>query len=73
MIDVNIKDEFIKLEQAMKLSGAVSTGSEAKYAIKEGRVKVNEVIELARGKKLRNNDTFSFEGNDYKIIGNKEF
>ncbi|MDO4788471.1 MAG: RNA-binding S4 domain-containing protein [Johnsonella sp.] len=69
MIKVEIKDEYIKLEQAMKLSGASSTGAEAKYAIKEGRVKVNDQVELQRGKKLRNGDIFTFNHHDYKIIG----
>ena len=30
MNEIKIKDDFIKLEQAMKLSGACSSGSEAK-------------------------------------------
>ena len=44
-------------------------GSEAKYLIKEGNVKVNSEVELRRGKKLRNNDVFTYNDHDYKIIG----
>ena len=33
MQEVKIRDEYIKLEQAMKLAGAVSMGSEAKMVI----------------------------------------
>lgn len=72
MTNVEIRDEYIKLEQAMKLSGACSTGAEAKYAIKEGRVRVNGEVELQRGKKLRNGDVFHFNNHDYKIIGTEE-
>lgn len=67
MIEIKIKDEYIKLEQAMKLSGEFSMGSDAKYAIKNGEVKVNGEIELRRGKKMRNGDIFTFDNNDYKI------
>jgi hypothetical protein len=69
MNEIKIKDNFIKLEQAMKLSGACSSGSEAKYAIQGGQVRLNGEIELRRGKKLRDGDVFNFEGYDYKIIG----
>ena len=69
MEEIIIRDEYIKLEQALKLSGEVSMGSEAKYAIKEGRVLLNGEVELQRGKKLRNGDIFTFNNHDYKIIG----
>jgi RNA-binding S4 len=67
--EIVIKDEYIKLEQALKLTGEVSMGSEAKYLIKEGNVKVNGEVEIRRGKKLRNNDVFTYNDHDYKIIG----
>ena len=69
MEEIVIKDEYIKLEQALKLTGEVSMGSEAKYLIKEGNVKVNGEVEIRRGKKLRNNDVFTYNDHDYKIIG----
>ena len=69
MKDISISDEFIKLEQALKLTGEFSAGSDAKYAVKDGKVKVNGETELRRGRKLRPGDTFSFEGNDYRITG----
>ena len=69
MTEISIRDEFIKLEQAMKVTGKFYTGADAKYAVKDGKVKVNGETELRRGKKLRPGDTFSFEGNDYKITG----
>ena len=69
MQDIRIKDEYIKLEHAMKLSCAVSTGSEAKMVIQTGVVLVNSEIETRRGKKLRDGDVFTFENNDYRILG----
>lgn len=69
MNDIKIKDEFIKLEQALKLTGEFSIGSDAKYAIKDGLIKVNGEVELRRGKKLRVGDIFTLENHDYRIIG----
>lgn len=69
MEELKIKDEFIKLEQALKLTGEFSMGSDAKYAIKNGEVKLNSEVELQRGKKLRNGDIITYKNHDYRIIG----
>lgn len=66
-IQVAIQTEYIKLESALKLGNAVSTGGEAKICIQEGRVKVNGEICQMRGKKLYPGDTFSFMGAIYRI------
>ncbi len=68
MENIIIKDEFIKLGQALKLSGAVGSGVDAKFVIQNGLVKVNDVICTERGKKLRAGDIISFEDNEYKIV-----
>jgi len=68
MIDLKIKDEFIKLGQAIKLANLVQDGVEAKYVIQDGLVKVNGEVDERRGRKLYNGDIFSFEGTDIKII-----
>ena len=65
--EVFIKDDFIKLGQALKLCGAVQSGVEAKQRIIDGEIKVNGVTEIQRGKKLREEDKFSCDGNDYVI------
>ncbi|QOV19419.1 RNA-binding S4 domain-containing protein [Blautia liquoris] len=67
MDTIRIKDEFIKLGQAMKLAGLVSEGVDAKFQIQEGNVKVNGSVEIRRGKKLYIGDVFSFEGKEIKI------
>lgn len=67
MIEVKISTEYIKLEQMMKLSGIVSSGSDAKMLITDGAVKVNGSVELQRGKKLRPGDQVLFEGKLYLI------
>ena len=59
---ISIKEDFIRLDSAMKLADMVVTGGHAKIVIQNGEVTVNgEVCEM-RGKKLRNGDTAVFEG-----------
>jgi len=67
MEKVKISTEYIKLEQMLKYCGLAGTGSDAKYLISDGRVKVNENVELQRGKKLRPGDIVEFEGKKYLI------
>ncbi len=62
MEKIVIRDEFIKLGQAMKLAGLVDSGLEAKLVIQNGEVKVNGSVETQRGKKIVPGDTFSFQG-----------
>ena len=71
MNKVYIRDEFIKLGQAMKLAGAVDSGLDAKLLIMDGKVSVNGELCQQRGKKLYEGDIFSFDGTDYQIAGNK--
>lgn len=70
MIKINIKDDFIKLGQALKLSGAAGSGVDAKYVINEGFVKVNGNVCTERGKKLVIGDVIYFDDKEY-IIGGK--
>lgn len=68
MENIYIKDEYIKLGQALKLSGAVGSGVDAKFVIQDGLVKVNNTTCTERGKKLRDGDIISFNGKEYKIV-----
>ena len=52
MEEIVLRDEFIKLGQAIKAAGLVESGVEAKIVIQDGEVKVNGVVETQRGKKL---------------------
>ena len=49
MISVAIRDEFIKLGQAMKLCGAVESGAEAKEVITEELVRDVYEVEATVG------------------------
>ena len=67
MQTIKLRDEFIKLGQALKAAGLVSTGVEAKDVIANGLVKVNGEIDTRRGKKLYDGDVVSFDGEEIKI------
>ncbi len=67
MEKIAIKDEFIRLGQALKLAGMVSSGIEAKIVIQEGQVTVNGETELRRGKKLHDGDIVSYHGETIQI------
>jgi ribosome-associated protein len=64
---IKIRDEYIKLGQAMKLAGLAEEGSEAKQMILNGEVEVNGQTEIRRGKKLFDGDTFTFQGKTVKV------
>ena len=64
---IKIRDEFIKLGQALKLAGYVDSGVEAKEIIIGGYVKVNGEAEFQRGKKLHNGDIVEYEGKKFTI------
>ena len=64
---IYLRDEFIKLGQALKVANFVSSGAEAKDVIIDGLVKVNGNIETQRGKKLYAGDVVEFEGNKIEI------
>ena len=65
---IPIRDDFIKLGQALKLAGMVGSGVEAKIVITEGEVRVNDEVEVRRGRKLYPDDTFEYEGNLIKVV-----
>lgn len=50
MEKIHLKDDFIKLGQALKLAGLVDSGVEAKIVIQDGKVSVNGAAELQRGR-----------------------
>lgn len=67
MKEITIHDDSIKLGQAMKLAGLVSSGVEAKVVIQDYQVKVNGEMDNRRGRKLVPGDVFEFEGIQVKV------
>ena len=67
METITIRDEFIKLGQALKAAGLVESGVEAKIVIQNGEVLVNGRPELQRGKKLTGGEVISYNGQEIRI------
>lgn len=65
---ISIKEDFIRLDSAMKLGDLVVTGGHAKIVIQEGEVKVNGEVCTMRGKKLHKGDKVEFEGAGIEIV-----
>lgn len=68
METIKLRDEYIKLGQALKAAGLVESGVEAKYAVEDGNVKVNGVVATQRGKKLVDGDVVAYKGETVKIV-----
>jgi ribosome-associated protein len=68
MNKVKINTEIIKLDAFLKWAAIVSSGSEAKFYIQDGLVKVNNEVCIQRGKKLKVGDIVSFENSDFEIV-----
>lgn len=64
---IRIKDDQIKLGQALKLAGLVDSGVEAKIEVQEGKVRVNGEVELQRGKKIHPGDVIEFNGKQVRV------
>ena len=67
-IEIPVQSEFIRLDAFLKLANAAESGGQAKLAIQEGRVRVDGVVCMQRGKKIRQGDVVRFMGESYKVM-----
>lgn len=67
MEEILLREEYIKLGQALKVVGLVDSGVTAKHVITDGLVKVNNNIEYQRGKKLYEGDIVEYDSQIIKI------
>jgi ribosome-associated protein len=65
--DVRIRDETIRLGQALKLAGLAGSGRDARALIEDGAVRVNGEIETRRGRQLRRGDVVAAGGEAVRI------
>lgn len=64
---IKLKEDYIKLGQALKAAGLAETGVDAKMSILDGLVSVNGETVYQRGKKLIDGDIVSFDGETIMI------
>ena len=66
-MNVKIHTDYIELQQLLKLTDWISTGGEAKIAVKKLNIYVNEIKEGRRGKKLFPGDKVVIQGKEYEV------
>jgi ribosome-associated protein len=64
---IKLREEYIKLGQALKAAGLVESGVEAKDVIVDGMVQVNGETDTRRGRKLYPGDVVTFDGEEIRI------
>lgn len=64
---IKLREDYIKLGQALKAAGLVESGVDAKFVIQDGLVKVNGQVETQRGKKLYDGDVVTYNGEQVRI------
>ena len=60
-------ETFIRLGQALKKSGVIGSGADAKAVITDEKVFVNGEVETRRGRKLIAGDVVTYEGETFQI------
>ena len=64
---IKIDTDFITLGQLLKITDWISSGGEAKFAVKELEIYVNDEREDRRGRKLYPGDKINIEDKSYTI------
>jgi ribosome-associated protein len=70
-MDVEIRDEMIRLGQLLKLAGVVDDGAQAREAIEAGEVTVGGVVETRRGRQLHPGDVVAYAGQSLRIVSSR--
>ena len=60
-------NDFIKLDQFLKVTNTVQSGGEAKVLIRSGEVSVNGEMELRRGRKLYDQDVVTVDDVSFTV------
>lgn len=68
MNEIRIQGEFIRLDALLKFAALTGSGGEAKVRITQGDVLVNGEPCTMRGKKCREGDTVSLDGETIRIV-----
>jgi ribosome-associated protein len=63
VIKFSLETEYIQLAKLLKATGVCSSGGMAKVAISEGKVRVDGLVDLRKGRKIRRGQKVDFEEN----------
>lgn len=67
-MDIKVNGDYITLGQFLKLTNFISSGGEAKAAVKQLSITVNGEAENRRGRKLYVSDDIIIEGQAFHIV-----
>ncbi|QCU78575.1 RNA-binding S4 domain-containing protein [Citricoccus sp. SGAir0253] len=67
-VPLEIRDDVIRLGQALKLANLVEDGADARVVIEAGLVQVNGDPETRRGRQLHHGDVIEFSGEAVKVV-----
>jgi len=67
-ITIQLRGDYIELNQLLKLAGACNSGGEGKMLVAEGIVKVNGTVELRKTYKVRAGETVVLEDLEIKVV-----
>ncbi|MGY0233959.1 RNA-binding S4 domain-containing protein [Longispora urticae] len=67
MIDVEIRDDMVRLGQFLKLAGVLDSGGEIKSLIASGDVDVNDEVETRRGRQLYRGDVVALGSHRWRV------
>ena len=60
-------EEYIRLDNMLKMLGVFETGGQANLDIQNGSVKVNGAVCTMRGKKMRKGDKAEYNGMTFEV------
>lgn len=66
-VEIKITEEYITLTQLLKMTDYIQTGGQAKFALTELSIQVNEEAESRRGRKLYPQDVVVIDGKQFII------
>ncbi len=66
-MEIKLESPYITLGQLLKIADFISSGGEAKFAVKELDISVNGEKEDRRGRKLYPNDLIVIEGTEITL------
>ena len=69
-VAVPVEGDTIRLGQFLKLANLIDSGAEAKTVIARGLVRVNDEVELRRGRQLQNGDVIVLAGREVRVALN---
>ncbi len=67
-MEIKLTTEYVTLGQLLKMADFIQSGGEAKFAVKELSIKVNNVPENRRGRKLYSGDVIVIEGKKISLV-----